>query len=232
MITASTVSDYQEAFLRLFYPSYCGLCGTFLEIHEKHLCRTCLDQVASRRHLQEETLLTKRYPPLKEAWALYPYEGPIRDILKAVKFQKKRWLLHVFNEAIDEWCQSVLGETSYDCLIPIPLSRKRNLEREFNQAEIIAGKISRITGIPVVRNLLAKKFSSHPQSDLGREERLANVWNSFKMTAKRKYPAKSVLLVDDILTTGATAQEAAECLQAEGIRHIGFLALAHTEMES
>lgn len=118
----------------------------------------------------------------------------------------------------------------YDAIIPVPIHFSRRLEREFNQAEIIAKMISKWTGIPIISNMLHKVCVTPSQNELSREERLANLWGSFRVRKKRLASSQSFLLVDDILTTGATAEEAARVLRQHGAKRVDFIALARTEI--
>ncbi len=218
---------YQEALTRLVFPASCGLCDLFLEITEKDLCVSCRGKLSELRLPFERASLGLSFRNLTEAWALYPYESIAKDLILAVKFHKKRWLLRALRETIQPLAAAVASETAYDALIPVPIDRERLLEREFNQAELIARLFAIHTSIPVKTGLLQKRHAPLPQSLLRKEEREANVLGAFKHTKGRDLSGKTLLLIDDILTSGATAEEAAACLKKAGARRVDLFVLAH-----
>jgi len=112
--------------------------------------------------------------------------------------------------------------------VPIPLDPVRRLERQFNQSAVLAQQIRQITGLPVRSKWLSKKRSTSPQSELGREARSLNLHQVFRVSPFGRVENRSVLLVDDIFTTGATFEEAAKALKKEGASRIAYLALARS----
>jgi len=115
-------------------------------------------------------------------------------------------------------------------MVPIPLDPKRLLERQFNQAELLAACLARALEIPV-RKVLRKKYSTPTQSRLNQKEREVNLYQVFKVSNVRNLKGKKILLVDDILTTGATVREAARALKAHGAKRVDVFALACTSRE-
>jgi len=224
----SRLSPYAEAFLRLIYPAYCGACAALLELHESGVCRSCRSRLARLRQNPEEAALRGRFDHLDEGWALYRYESPVKEMLSAIKFLRKRWLLRVFHEEIRSLALAITAETSYDAVVPIPLDRKKLLEREFNQAELVAALVSRMTRIPLRGRLLRKPRGTAAQSLLSRAGRLANLYGAYEAGLRKKIQGRNILLVDDIVTTGATAEEAARTLKAAGAGRVDFFALART----
>lgn len=223
---------YWEAFLRLVYPATCGVCASLLEIEEAGICGPCQVRLETLRFSPEEAALSERFQALDEGWALYPYEPPVRDILTGIKFAGKRWLVRVFHRDIEGLSHAMAAENRYDAIIPIPMARRRLLEREFNQSELIAGWIWKKTGIPLRTNILFKKHHTPSQGLLSRKERRINLQHAFEVRRRSEIKHQSFLLVDDILTTGATAEEAARTLKAAGAKRVDLFALACTERKS
>ena len=212
--------------MRLIYPADCAVCETLLALDEEGLCAGCFARLRALRFEPEEAALRKRFEAVGEAWALYPYESPAREILSGIKFLKKRWLMRVFFRDLEPLAKAITTETHYDLLIPVPIDRQKLLTREFNQSEVAAGLLSGCTRIPVGAGVLKKRRATTSQSRLSREERLVNLTRVFNVPSPASVRGKSVLLVDDIVTTGATAEEAARTLKACGARRVDLFAIA------
>ena len=223
---SSRAKTYTEAFLRLFYPAYCGICRSFLEVQEHGLCGACAASLQPLQRQLDTACLSMEFEHVDNAWSLYPYRSPVKELLRAVKFQRRRWLLKPALSRLDDLLSPILSETHYDAIVPVPIDRERLLEREFNQAELLANFIGRTCGVPVRSHFLKKHSSIPAQSLLRPEERLTNPIGAFRATASRKIRGKNLLLVDDIVTTGATADEAARQLKQAGARRIDLLTLA------
>lgn len=220
---------YREAFLRLFFPEKCGVCEAFLELSERHLCRSCLGQVRSLKYDPSEGLSEQKDSCWDHAWAICRYEEPVKTLMAAVKFSKKRGLLKVFEHEMQGALQALTGDHPFDALVPIPVCKQTLLEREFNQAELIAKMASRITGTRLQTGWLKKNHPTPCQSHLRRDERLANLHGAYRVAAPNRATGKSFLLIDDIFTTGATAHEAARVLKAAGAARVDIFTLARTE---
>lgn len=229
MISLSLTSNALEALLRLFYPASCGLCVCSLELDERLLCGACKSRLDEMKFPYEDRLAERTAGPLDQTWALFPYENAVKEVLTQIKFSRKRWLLGLFREAIGETAQSLAAEIHYDAVVPIPMDRLKGLQREFNPPHILAQWISKAAGIPCHAGWLLKPHATIPQSRLNREERLANLRGVFKAKRTPHLKGKKILLVDDILTTGATAEEAARTLREGGTLKPDLLTLARTK---
>jgi competence protein ComFC len=167
------------------------------------------------------------FQEIHEIWSLYQYEGPVKNILAAVKFHGKFWLLDIFNNVLEELVLALTHENHYDLIVPIPLSRPKLMHRRFNQTEIIAQHVSKITKLKMEK-ILHKKWHIGSQSELGREERLTHLMDAFTVSHARRIKNKNILLIDDILTTGATVREAARVLKDGGANQVSVVVLAYT----
>jgi ComF family protein len=151
------------------------------------------------------------------------YAGPLREALHALKFRGKRALARPLAELVLEGARAALA-SDVDALVPVPLAAARLRARGFNQAELIAERVGRALAIPVRGRWLARIRETSPQSDLGPAQRHANVRGAF--AAARGAAGRHVVLIDDILTTGATAGECARALRGAGARRIGVVTVA------
>jgi ComF family protein len=115
-----------------------------------------------------------------------------------------------------------------DIVVPVPLSRLRLLQRQFNQAAVLAGELSRQTGIAADPLLLTRTRSTRSQVGMTRDQRRRNVAGAFSVPARRRacLRARNVLLIDDVVTTGATVDACARALKRAGAARVDVLALA------
>lgn len=171
-------------------------------------------------------MIGRRFEFLDDAWAVYPYLSPVKELIAAVKFEAKSWLIKVFQEDFGETAQGLCSGNAYDCFLPVPLGRDHFAGRGFNQSELLADLGRKKTGIQVERRALRKKIGVPAQSGLHREERQCNLLGAFVVGRPGLIAGKNILLVDDIFTTGATAEEVSRVLKNAGAQRVDLIALA------
>ncbi|MBI4992694.1 MAG: ComF family protein [Candidatus Magasanikbacteria bacterium] len=154
------------------------------------------------------------------AIAVYQEENSVGRLIKALKYNYAEDVLAAFAKMIDGFLIHQFGVLSeVDLIVPVPLHRRRLVERGFNQARLLADILGQKIGRPVVEWLQRERYTMQ-QAKLSREERRVNVHQAF---ANGDFKADSVLLVDDVFTTGATMQECARVLKISGVKKvIGF----------
>jgi ComF family protein len=192
-------------------PPYCPRCGLPYESGvAPGLCGPC-----------------RRFPRhFRRARAQSPYADAVRLCLHALKFRGRRRLASLLGrEAARRWVLSgdLLGAAA---VVPVPLSRKRRRERGYNQAALIARAVARESGIPIRVRILEKIRERPPQAGLSREARRKNVVGVYRANLPASLRGEALLLVDDVLTTGATADSAACALLAAGAGAVDVLTLA------
>jgi ComF family protein len=164
-------------------------------------------------------------PPYDRARAVARYDGTVRALVHGLKFHDRqdvrtllaRWMAMAGTELIP----------GADLIVPVPLSRQRLLWRRFNQAALLAQELARIERRPFDPFALARVRSTASQVGLTRNERTANVRGAFAVppAARERVEGRRVLLVDDIITTGATAGAAARALKRAGARAVDVIAV-------
>ena len=221
---------YGEAFLRLFYPGLCASCNRLLELEERGLCTVCLEDLLKFKLEPSEERIRTTVRATSEGWAIFRYEGLVKEVLRKVKFEGRRDLLRAFYPEIAQFLSRRAPLATYDCLLPVPLDSHRRLEREFNQSGLLAKRIHRFLerSPRLLTRTLIRKHSPLPQSLLGREARRVNVSHAFSIPNGRAVRGRSVLIIDDIFTTGATIEEIARVLRSAGASRVGYLTLART----
>jgi len=150
------------------------------------------------------------------------YAGPLRDAVQRFKFGRRPALARPLAALVLEQCAAAVP--AHAVLVPIPLARERERERGFNQAALVAERVARGLGAPLRERWLARTRATAPQTELDAVERRANVRGAF--VASTAAAGADVVLVDDVLTTGATAGECARALRAAGAASVGLLTVA------
>jgi|APTNR8051073442_1049403.scaffolds.fasta_scaffold06436_3 ComF family protein len=120
----------------------------------------------------------------------------------------------------------LIDYNAYDCIVPIPIHHARKRERGFNQSVIIGQSISKNTAIPMCQNSLIRIKYTYSQAKLSRDERKSNLSEKFKVVDKNEIYNKRLLLIDDVLTTGTTANHCAEILLKAGARRVDLAVIA------
>jgi ComF family protein len=149
------------------------------------------------------------------------YTGTVREALHAFKFGGRRALARPLAALVVEACDI---PTDVEALVPVPLAPGRERERGFNQSRLIAERLAGALAVPVRPRWLRRSRPTRPQSELGAEERRDNVRDAFRAAAA--VAGRHVVIVDDVLTTGATSGECARALRAAGARRVGVLTVA------
>jgi ComF family protein len=161
------------------------------------------------------------------ARALGAYEGSLQEAIHHWKYEGKMNLTPFFAEWMAEGVKRYWDPNSLDLLIPVPLHTQRLRERGFNQALLLVRELSCRTGIPYRKTILQKKKPTVPQVKLSGAEREKGLRGAFRVAGKEEWVGKSILLVDDVYTTGATVNECSKVLRRGGAKRVDVLTLAH-----
>lgn len=199
--------------LALLYPTRCAFCHNLMpwNVPVCDHCRNTIPRTEGTAQSQSFSHVTKCVSPLY-------YEGSVRDSLLRYKFHSLTGYAKIYGEFLAK-CIDENG-ISCDSITWVPLSSRRKHSRGYDQAELLAQELSRRTGIPCVR-LLRKIRNNPPQSGTGGPAaRRANVAGLYRAVTPEKIAGKRILLVDDIVTTGATLSECALMLRKAGASEV------------
>jgi ComF family protein len=150
----------------------------------------------------------------------------VREALHAFKFRGRWTLAAPLGDLLGEVVTGRLPAGVPDLLLPVPLHPRRERERGFNQASLLARRVGRSLGCPVREDVLARVVATHSQTELDAAARRANVRNAFEVRRPAYIVGRHVILVDDVLTTGATLSECARRLRDAGATAVGALTVA------
>jgi len=213
-------------------PRLCVVCGRRLTITEQIICASC-NLHLPRTGFQHDPLrnvMAKMFwgrIPVERVAALFYYEAGSQtgQLVYDLKYHDSPEIgvtmgrLMASEFMIDGFFEGI------DVVVPVPLAKKRQRQRGYNQSQMLAQGVSEVTGLPIYNKVLRRTRFEGSQTQMGRWERLENVENVFELKDPASLQGRHVLLIDDVVTTGATMVACArEILKAEGVR-ISLLAL-------
>ncbi len=207
-----------EKILELIYPKQCILCG---KLEADSICNKCYSNLN-----KEEKIDIYNNKSFNEHLYIFKYEGKIRNLIIDYKFNDKAYLSNFFTKIIIKNKKICRKIKSYDIIIPVPIHKKRKQERGYNQSELIAKILAQNLKLELVTNSLIKEKNTVAQSSLSKEQRKQNVKQVYKIQNKQKIENKKVILLDDIYTTGSTAEECSKMLKQNGAKEILVLTIA------
>ncbi len=206
----------------LFFPRICQVCGEKLYRQEEILCSKCVyDMPQTNFHLELhnslENMFWGRFPVEKATVLLFFKKGSgYRKLIHQLKYKGKPeigiYMGRLLAENLSDWANDI------DYIVPVPLHPKKKKTRGYNQSEMFADGLSEILKIPVDTNTLIRTIFTQTQTRKARYERWKNVKSVFAIENEATLQGKHILLVDDIITTGATLEGSAQALL--GIRDV------------
>lgn len=211
----TTIKDIGNCLLDTLFPRMCPVCNNALLSHEKHLCTKChIDIPRTRNHLQDFNAMEQLFAgktPIEKAVGYFFYEkgNPYSNILHSIKYRNKPQLgQHLAKLFAKELFNSDIFK-DIDCIIPVPLHYRKEIQRGYNQSEYIAKGFSEVFDIPVYNDIIVAHKSHESQTNKGVYERWMNTQDIFSAQNTQLIENKHVLIVDDVITTGATLLSAA-----------------------
>ena len=212
-------------------PWVCSGCWTTVDFVRSPVCAQCgapfaasVEAIGSPTHRCGKCVLS---PPLYErARAVGLYEGTLREIIHAMKYRPVFGLVRPLAELLSGQFAIHWGHRMPDALVPVPLHRLRLRQREFDQALALANGLGQEVGIPVWNDTLIRRTHTRSQIGLSATERRRNIRGAFQMQPERSCEGRSLLLIDDVYTTGATAQECARTLRRAGAARVDVYTVA------
>lgn len=206
--------------LKLIYPDVCAFCN---KIQKESLCKKCEEKI---KKYKKDIVIRSKNNYFEELISIFKYEGVIREKIIQYKFQDKSYIYNTFAKIIlkNEKVCGLLKK--YDIIIPVPIHRKRKLQRGYNQTQLIAKEIAKNIDIKLCDDVLVKSKNTIAQSKLNKNKRKQNIKGAFKVLDLERIQGKNILLFDDIFTTGSTVNECSKILKKAGAKTVGVLTIA------
>jgi ComF family protein len=236
------LKPFLAAALDVLFPPRCHVCREFIPAAgELHICPNCRELMpaivaplctvcgipftgAGSDHLCG--MCSTSLPRFDAARAALAYEGASRDLIHAFKYRNKTHLRRPLALLTIETLSGFLQLRQPDLIIPVPLHRKKLSSRGFNQAVLLGEILSQRLKLPLDRHNLRRIRWTEPQVNLAAGDRRANVKGAFSIHEKAVVKGRRVLLVDDVLTTGSTADECGKVLKAAGADDVTVITIA------
>ncbi len=162
------------------------------------------------------------------AYSFGSYEGSLQKLIHLFKYAKVESLAHPLSRLL---LRALPRDLNFDHVIAMPMHWRKEWERGFNQAELLAAPIAKRFGLKLSGNLRRKRYTKS-QAGLDESERQENLKGSFSVRRPEQIASKRILLIDDVFTTGATLRAAARALKDAGAAHVSVLALARVDRRS
>ena len=236
-----------EGLKDLIYPNCCLVCKNIIRPTNQRqlICAGCWDKIEKNlppfcaycgRHLTVEAIKKDTCPSCSKysanfyfdrAFSPCIYTGTIKKMILEFKYSGKDYLGNHLGKLMNAFIRDYrLPIEHLDFLVPIPLHRSRKREREFNQAEILSHEIGREFNKKVLADALVRVKPTKTQTELAFQERYQNMEKSFSVMKPELIQDANLMLIDDVLTTGATSSQAARCLKEAGAKKVLLLTLA------
>ncbi|HOM40638.1 MAG TPA: ComF family protein [Bacteroidales bacterium] len=232
----SYITALVDDFISLLFPRVCYGCGEHLLRNENLICTQCYVSIPRTNfHLDENNPVAQIFwgrclIQKSAAFSFYERGSRIRKIIHALKYNGVKELGNLMGRIYAIQLKESGFFDGIDVIIPVPLHPSKQKKRGFNQSECICGGISEISGLPVNNSVLRRVSSSATQTRRSRYDRWLNVEGIFDITDCDALRDKHVLLVDDVITTGATIESCVTALmKIEGIK-ISVIALAWSSL--
>jgi ComF family protein len=203
---------------------FCDRCRQLIRVYPTSVCVLCGHPLPVRGRCEACSATDS---PLDGVFPATIYAHPIRDAIHAFKYEGARDLA----DPLAEWLYATwrLHALSADLVVPVPLHPKREAERGYNQATLLARELGRRVDVPVAHSGLIRTIRTRPQVGLGRDERRANIAGAFRCAGK--VTDLRVVLIDDVCTTGSTLESCAAELKANGASQVVALTVARPNWE-
>lgn len=229
-------------FLDMLYPRNCIGCGTVAPETFRYICwecwsasnrveppfcNLCGDPVAGS--IEHEFICyacSAEHPAFTGARSAARYDGVVGEALRKLKYGKAFWLAPDLAAILKNCLQAEFSGVAFDWIVPVPLFHARRRERGYNQSAVLARELGKLIHCKTMPRMLRRIRSTTTQTNLTAPQRLSNVQNAFLSGKSRQLAGRRVLLVDDVMTTGATVNACAKALKKGGAETVHVLTVA------
>jgi ComF family protein len=231
--------------VQVLYPGVCLFCRKSLLPEERDFCPECLAQLTTDRHFSCPRCGSTVGPftsladgcskcrdevlHFEKVFRLGPYEGALREIILKMKHFAGEALAEAMGEVWSVQITNRIAQSRVSVVIPVPLHWYRRWRRGYNQSESLARPLAEKLSVPFRTNVLRRIRNTPSQTQRGATARRDNLRGAFVARRDSGIQGKAVLLVDDVLTTGSTASEAAKALRQAGAERVVVAVLAHSQ---
>jgi competence protein ComFC len=211
------MKQFLNKLINIIYPPKCIFCQELLGYDiSVHICDLCYAQLQFMKMEVMPTFQNADDNYCDGVVSVFEYTGAVKESLIRFKFYNEPSYYKTYAKLIDDRLNKLLDIDDYQLVISVPLHRDREFSRGYNQARLISRELSRRLKIRERSGIFVRSRNTEAQSLLDRQKRSQNVKGAFMVTKPERVAGKSILLVDDILTTGFTLEECSRVLKAAG----------------
>ncbi len=218
-----SIRPFIQTLLDVLYPPVCVLCQSIVDAEQRYLCSACWHSLP---RAVPATVMGTEYHAFTCSVAAFDYDHSVQKIVHFFKYRQLPLLAHEMGMQLAETLKGSPIVNEIDLVVPVPLHPLRQREREYNQAEIISSAIAGHLSLPHCKNALHRTQYTRPQASMDREHRFDNVKHAFRSDSSCDVRARSVAVVDDVLTTGNTLNACARILLQAGAKNVFALSVA------
>ncbi|MBT3229256.1 MAG: ComF family protein [Candidatus Marinimicrobia bacterium] len=224
-LISDTLKALYTGVIDLIYPPLCLICDQRIAHARLEICGSCLEEfkLIGRPHTQF-SVPGEIY--ISGAWALFEFDKPFQQLIHHLKYSRRRKPIGIVLNHYESQILDQLPTNKIDLVISIPLHPRKFRERGYNQVDNMSQWLTEKLDTELGNQFVKRKKYTTSQTKLNAEERMKNVRAAFGVTDKTAIKGKHVLLVDDVLTTGATANALAELLAQSGASKIDLITLS------
>ncbi|MHA7877972.1 MAG: ComF family protein [Bacteroidota bacterium] len=232
MTQTAWLLDMLHDFFNLLFPNYCLTCAKVLTLGEAWLCTDCLYGLPQTAYHQEPDNLVARMLsgrlPVRYAMALYKFRksGKVQRLIHHLKYKDKPVLGKVLGKQYGEILRTTHLRHAFDLIVPVPLHSSRRWQRGYNQSDFFAQGLAESLNIPWSSQHLKRTQKTNTQTKKSKLARFKSVENAFCVKNAAAIRHRRLLLVDDIITTGATLEACGKALLAAGIQELSVATIA------
>jgi ComF family protein len=232
--TTGMVKTWCDALVHVFYPSLCFGCNAELVQVNQFVCLQCLNQLglthfeSMRENPVEKLFWGRAEIPFAASTFYYIDNTPLQQIIHHIKYRQEKELGIHMGEIMGIHGSGLFTAFTTDLCIPMPLHPRKEYKRGYNQASLLCEGIFRQTGIPYSERALVRNENTRTQTKKSRTERWENVAAAFDISDASIIKGKHVVVVDDVITTGASTEACVNTLKDHGAKSVGIYSLAFT----
>jgi len=215
------LNNFLISFFDFFLPRFCPACEKKLLPEEKYICNVCINHISSasnslikieyERKFSNKNLISGFTTPF-----VFEKDKELQHIIHSIKYSNKFAIGKRLGEIIAEKCGEEIKSWKIDFIVPVPLHHLKKAKRGYNQSFYLSKGLGKGLNIPVEQNVLKRAKFTQTQTALSLVERQENVGDAFKARKIKLVKDKNILIIDDVITTGATVNECARVLKKAG----------------
>jgi len=230
--------------LDVFYPRVCPVCGKVSDRADRHICWNCFSSLplhtAETPHCIRCGLVPEGEvgadflcdacrldpPAFDLARTALPFHSAARDLIHLLKYKRGVWIAEDLADLLEGCARAHFDADAADLVLPVPLAPAKFRARQYNQSELLARTLARRLDVPCRPRLLERVRNTPTQTHLTVSGRKTNVKGAFAVSDPAAVRARTIIIVDDVMTTGATLGEIASTLKSAGAWRVWALAIA------